>query len=324
MSAYAQKQSADAAAKAQAQNQANFASDRALAYQMFLQGRGQGGSALLPMYFTGTSTEQNLANNAWAQYLANQSAMGTPAEQMARYQAIVQGAMPGMAAGDALVNQLMTGQLTDQQVANMAPVQAARGSLAAAQSQSVMEGLKQQINALTGMRARQGYTGGGGTFEKNLLTAATIPALQQAAQVGAQANLANATETANIRNQGLQQRLGSLNLPLAQGANRVTLTQLPQTAMGAGSQAAMSPFNWFKLQPGTFDPGRTPLIQPIPTTGQIAAQGVGTAATQMGQYFANRALINQMNQGYGGYGNMPENYDEFGGLPQRSYGPPIG
>jgi hypothetical protein len=293
---------AQSAQSAQQQNIDMQKATNALNYQMFLQSRGAGGSSLLPMYFTGTSTEQNLANQAWAQYLASQQALGSPTDQMARYNAIAQGAMPAMQAGDALVNQLFSGQLADQMVANVAPVQAARGGLAEAQKQGTLEALSSRLDAIAAERARAGYSGGGGTFEKNLLTGAAIPAFQQAAQTGAQARLANAMETANIRNQNIQQQLGSLNVPLAQAANRVQLSQLPQTAAASGFQTSMQPFNWFKMNPQAWQAQNLPLVQPIPSTGQIVGQGISSGLSSAGDYYARQQLANQLAQSRTGTG----------------------
>jgi hypothetical protein len=292
--AYAGSQASDSASAANRQNQDIANATNALNYQMFLQSRGSQGSALLPLYFGSQSAEQNLANQAYATYLAEQQGLGTPADQLARYQSIVQGAQPAMSAGDTLVNQLFSGQLADQQVQNIAPVLAARGNVAASQKTGILEGLMQRLNALSADRARSGYVGGGSAFQKNLLTQATIPALQQAATVGAQADLANATDVANIKNQNINTRLGNLSLPLTQAANKIQLTTLPTTAAGSTFVQSLQPFDWFKLQPSAFQAQRPPLVTPVPNTGQVAGQAAGQFSSTLGNYFANRALINQL------------------------------
>lgn len=292
--AYAGSQAADAQAKANKTNQDIANATNALNYQMFLQSRGSEGSAILPTYFG--STEQGIADAAARTFAAEQAALGTPADQIAANQAVVQGQLPAMTAGDQLVNQLFTGELANQQVANIAPVIAARGQVAAAQKQGILEGLSVRLNALAADRARAGYTGGGSTLQRNLLTAATIPALQGAATVGAQADLANATDVANIRNQDLATRLGNLNLPLSQAANRIQLNTLPVTATGQNFQTALQPFNWFRIAPAAYQNQRPPLVTPVGTPGQFAAQAGGQFASTIGNYFANQALINQLQQ----------------------------
>lgn len=294
--AYAGSQAADSASQANKTNQDIANATNALNYQMFLQGRGSQGSALLPMYFGPQGTETNLANQAYATYLADQAALGTPQNQLAGYQSVVQGVTPAATAGDKLVNDLFSGNLADQQVQNISPVLAARGAVAGAQKQGILEGLIQRLNALSADRARAGYQGGGSAFQKNLLTGATIPALQQAATVGAEADLANASDVANIRNTAINTRLNNLGLPLAQAANRIQLNTLPITAAGAASQAALSPLDWFKLQPAAFQAQRPPLVTPVASTGQVAGQAAGQFSSTLGNYFANQALANQVRQ----------------------------
>lgn len=295
--AYAAKSSADSAAAANAANQAIAQSDRALQYQQFLQSRGAQGSALLPMYpsFTSAGVEQNLGNQAYATYLAEQAALGAPKDQIAQYQDIVSGLTPSMVAGDQLVNQLFSGQLEKQQEANIAPVLAARGAVATAQKQGILEGLQARLNALSADRTRQGYTGGGSTFQKNLLTGATIPALQAAGTVGAEADLANAADVAGIKQQAINTKLSNLSLPLTQAGNRLQMSALPATAAGTTYVNSLAPFNWFKLNQQTNVPFRSPYVQPVPGIGSIVGTGVAQGASTLGNYFANRALANQIN-----------------------------
>lgn len=293
---YGAMSASDAANAAAATNAKNVANTNALNYQMFLQSRGAQGNALLPMYAP-QGTEAQIFQNALASYLAEQQALGTPQQQIAQYQGVVQGLQPSMAAGDTLVNQLFGGQLEKQQEANIAPVLAARGQVAAAQKTGILEGLQQQLNALSADRARAGYTGGGSAFQKNLLTGATIPALQAAGTVGAQASLQNASDIAAIKQQDINTRLSNLSLPLTQAGNRIQMQQLPATAIGAGATQSMQPFNWFKLQPQAFQNQNLPLVTPVPNTGQIVGAAVGGGASTLGNYFAQQALINQLQSG---------------------------
>lgn len=152
-------------------------------YQRFLESRGQGGNALLPLYFQ-QGTETGLANDALSAYNAMKAASGTPSEEIARYTAATQAMEPAMAEGDSLINRLFNGQLTEEEIRNIQPVLAARGAVATSQKTGILEGLTQRLNALSADRAKAGYTGGGSAFQKNLLTNATIPALQAASTVG--------------------------------------------------------------------------------------------------------------------------------------------
>lgn len=296
--AYSASSAANSAKEANKTNKEIAASDRALQYQQFLKSRGSEGSAILPMYpsFTDKKVEEQLGNQAFATYLAEQQALGTPEEQIKAYQAIVNGLEPSMVAGDQLVNQLFNGDLERQQQQNIAPVLAARGAVAGAQKQGILEGLIAENNAISASRARAGYQGGGSAFEKSLLTRSTIPALQAAATVGAQADLANASDVAGIKQADINTRLNNLSLPLTQAGNRLQFQALPATAAGATFRNSLQPFDWFKLNPGT--PGWTPspYVTPVPGVGAIVGAGVAQGASTLGNYFANRSLINQVNQ----------------------------
>lgn len=288
--AYSSSKSASAANKA---NQDIANATNALNYQMFLQSRGSQGNALLPMYMQ-PGTEQNLANQAYATWLAEQAALGSPTDQIAANRAITGAMAPSMAAGDALVNQLFSGELANQQVANIQPVLQARAGVAAAQKTGILEGLQARLNALSADRARAGYQGGGSAFQKNLLTGATIPAMQAAATVGAQTDVANAADVAAIKNQDIATRLQNLNLPLSRAANRIQFQNLPATAAGNTFTQSLQPFDWFKLNPSAFQAQRPPLVSPVPGIGSIVGAGVGAGASTLGNYFAMRSLANQM------------------------------
>jgi hypothetical protein len=295
-SAYSASQSSK---DAQNQNAKNVSDTNALNYQLFLQSRGSQGNALLPMYFQ--NTEASLAGNALQAYQAEQAALGSPADQATAYQNIVSGLSPSMTAGDTLVNQLFSGELEKQQEANIAPVLAARGQVAAAQKVGILEGLQARLNALSADRARAGYQGGGSAFEKNALTSATIPALQAAGTVGAEADLQNASDVAGIKQQAINTRLNNLSLPLTQAANRIQLAQLPAAGVGQAATQSLTPFNWFKLNPQSFQAQNKPLVTPVPNVGQIAGQAVGSGASTLGNYFAQSAIANQLNQGTSPY-----------------------
>lgn len=300
-SAYGAKSASDSASAAADQNAKNIADTNQLNYQLFQQSRGSGGNSLLPLYFP-SGTESALASRALQQYYANQASLGTPEQQQAAYQSIIQGLTPAANQADQTVQDLFSGALANQQVANINPVLQARGAVAGAQKQGVLEGLMQRLNAISASRARAGYSGGGSAYEKALLTGATIPALQQAGTVGAQADLANATDVANIKNAAIQTRLQNSSLPLTQAANRIQLYNLPAAATAQSNQQSLGIFDWFKLNPQSFTNQNSPVVNPIPNTGQIVGAAVGQGATALGNYYANKSLIGQLNQNNSGAG----------------------
>lgn len=273
-------------------------------YQRFLESRGQGGQALLPLYFP-QYTEGQLAQDALASYNAQRGLAGSPEQELAAYQSAVQGMMPSMAASDQLVADLLSGKLNEQQVANIQPVLAARSGVAGAQKTGILEGLKARLNALSADRARAGYTGGGSAFQRNLLMGATIPAQQAAATVGAQADLANATDVANLKNAGIQQQLQGLNLPVSQAQNRLNLMTAPQAAQTAAQSGRMNLFNWFKMNPQAYQWNNVPNQMVTPNSMMIAGSGMQAAGNALGSY----GLVNLGAGGGGGSGWNTSTYN---------------
>lgn len=266
-------------------------------YQRFLESRGSGGQALLPMYFP-QGTETGLATDALSAYKAAQAAAGTPDTELARYQSAATGMMPAMSQSDAVVNDLFSGALTEEQVRNIQPVLAARAGVAKAQKTGILEALQTRLNALSADRSRAGYQGGGSAFQKNLLTGATVPAMQAAATVGAQADLSNASDVANIRNAGINTKLSNLNLPLTQAENRLRLITAPQATLGQTQAGRTNLLNWFKMNPQAFSWTGVPNQQLTPN--MLMALGAGT--TTAGQTWAAT----------GGKGGSPPAAQQFG------------
>lgn len=246
-------------------------------YQKFLESRGQGGQALLPLYFP-NNTETQLATDTLNNYLAMQAAAGTPSQEIANFQAAAQAMTPAQNEADMAVNNLFSGRMADQQVANMAPVAAARGAVAKAQKTGILEGLQARLNALSADRARAGYQGGGSALQKNILTSATIPALQAAGTIGAQADLANATDVANIRNTALNTQLQNINLPGQSAVNRMQLSLAPQAAAAQAQANRMNLFNWFKMPVQAFQWNMLPNQQIAPNNMMIAGAAMKGAS----------------------------------------------
>lgn len=278
-----------------AQQQQLYNAARDWDYQRFLESRGQGGQALLPMYAP-SGTESSLFSNVLGNYLAQQSAAGSPAQEIAAYRSIAQAAQPGAAGATGAVNNLFSGALANQQVANIAPVIQARAQVAGAQKEGIYEGLQQRLNAIAADRARAGYVGGGSALQKNLLTGATIPALQQAATVGAQADLASASDVANIRNQNLVAQLQNVNLPVQQAYNQVALQQLPQSAAAQAQQQRLNQFNWFKMQPEAFRWNQIPNAMMTPNDLMIWGGGLSAAGQTLAGAGSTQNMLTALNQ----------------------------
>lgn len=260
--------------------------------------RGSEGSAIYPVY--GTDAEKAVFAAAQNDFKASQAAMGSPADQLAWYQS---GLAPQRAQFDAGVQQvgdIYSGAMTARQIANNAPVAAARTAAAAGQKTSLLQAAQESLN-----RMKAGHPGEFGTFAQKMQLNALAPGLQAAANVTGQANEQNALDMQAIQNMRDTLGLQYLNQPLTSAQQAVSMRLMPTQAVGQAFNASVAPLNMFNIgvgHPPTIPPLPTP--GPIPGWGQIAAAGVGSLATTAGNYYANQKFAQQLaaNQNaYNGY-----------------------
>lgn len=290
--AYAAKSSASSAKEANKTNLGRAAQQRALEERLFHEGRGSAGHAILPEYLG--DFESQLGKDAIAGYKANLNFQGTPEEQLARYEEDAARFRPAFEQGNEVVDSIYSGAMERQQLEDAAPVMAARTGLAKTQRQGILDDITMRLGALEAKNFRKGYVGGS-SAETGAALRATIPLRQQAAGVGALATLQNAQETQGIRDANRALRLNSLGLPAARARAATQFRQIPVAAAGEAAALSTAPFNFFRLPVGQQQASRLPEAVPVLSTGSIVGAGIGSAATSLGNYYANQALVKQAN-----------------------------
>lgn len=287
-------------------------------YRIFQESRGATGNAFLPLYFG--NQEKQLGQDAMTFYNAGRNLFGTPAEQLLKYKQAIGEYQPMLDASRGTLADIFNGNLTDARLEYFRPVGEARETVAATQKQGVLQGLQERLNALNADSARAGYTGTG-SFGQNRLLNATIGARQQAAGLGAYANLENAMDRRGIQDQGANLKIASMDLPYQQAQQALNLEMLPMTQVQQNFSRSLAPFEFFRMGQGNFQYAPLPQVQAVPSAAQIGLTGAAAAANQLGSYYANRGAMNNAQQYQAGtYGTtLPSNFSSLGSNYQGQY-----
>lgn len=264
---------------AQAANSAN--------YNQYLESRGAGGNAILPMY-ADDGTEKRLFDEAVAAYDAGLSGQ-TPDEVVDNYRSILAQMEPSIAAGNQTIDDIYNGNLQREALAYQDPVNKARTAMADTQGTSAMQALAYERNRLAAEEARKGYSGSG-SFANNRLLDSAIGSRQMAAMARATAGFENAKDVADINRGAQGLRVQSLDLAPKRAEQLIALDGAPAEGLARLQLARTKPLDFFRL-----NPGNPPPVQPVPSTGagQLVLQGAGQLAGAAGNVFAtNQAAEN--------------------------------
>lgn len=284
LGAQAQSQATRAQAQqAQEQNQ--------LLRDLFAQSRGSTGHAILPEYFG--PEERRAGEYATSVFDATKDLYGTPADVAARGKAIADRYRPLLESGSRAVEGLYSGELLNKELAAASPVAAARLRQAGTVRQGLLSGIQQRLQAINAQRAGQGFTGSGSAAD-NAALRAQILGNQQAAGAQSAAELQNAEDERQIRQQILDLQLRSPEVAGALARQATGLETLPAELSGAITRSTLSPLDWFKINVGT-PPQQTmaPWAQPNPGVWQILANQTGQLGQQVGSYYLNRDIANR-------------------------------
>lgn len=307
--AFKDRESAKEATQA---NYAQFKQQQAQALKFFDVSRGSEGSAVLPTYQK--EAEKRLSDQALAAYNAVNAL--TPEQQLAQYQSDIDPLLQSQKQTTGFVDSIYSDALLRQRQQEAEPVFAARASVARAQKQGILDDVTARLNAMEAASASNGRVGSGTGFQ-NALFRSTVPLYQQAATVGAQANLQNAQDLYGIGESNRQLKLQSLGLPAQLAQQSIGLRQLPQQAVIANQLTAQKPFGMFNIGTAAFQPAMPPQIPAVPSGLGIVAGGLGAAGQQLGQYYANQqyakalkdASTNYNQPAYNPYAAGAVNYD---------------
>jgi hypothetical protein len=293
-SAYAANKASSAQKAASAQNAKNVADTNQLNYEMFLQGRGSDGSAVLPMYLkmpgTGNLFEEQLGRDLVDNYRAGYK---PPGEQLTDYQSRIDKFAPSMAGARDAVTGVFDGTTGKKIIDNLTPVAAARMKSANVRGDAGMQALNETLNEVKAVQQGKGYSGDG--LASNLLGFSARRAINtDVAGARSSAELANAMDEKAARDYAIQLQLQNLGLPYSMAQQEVNLSQLPQRALYDLQASRMQPLNFVRIGTNQFQYQPMPTVQPIASTGQLVGQGIGQAAGGIGNYLAKKQLADQM------------------------------
>lgn len=302
-SAYAASEQSAAADQANETNRINAMNTNQLNYEMFRQGRGSQGNAVLPLYSTdadGNPVEPALFGDAYRTYLNTAGSVSPQA--LANMQQLAAQTYPAQTGAVSTVNDIFNGQRTDRMVANQQPVYDARMSLAQSTKNAKLEALNQTLNEIDMRQARKGFSGDTSGNRRMSYDARQNANTSGAIDIG-QAKLANATDQATLRNQGEDVKLNNLSLPYAIGQQSINLANLPSRTLTENQNARLGGMNFFRIGTNQFQYQPLPQVQPVASTGQIVGQAVGSLAQTGLQSYNNQQMLNQQQQANADYVN---------------------
>lgn len=283
--------SAKKAAKLNAASQAN-ADERN--YQMFRESRGEGGSAILPLYLKsqdGRFAEGILGQDTMEAY----DAFHQGPESLAGYRNRLDAFSPAVSGARKTANDIFSGGIQKEMQANFEPVKSARVKF---KRGAAIDALGKTLNEIKAVQAGQGRSGSD-SLAGNMLQ---FQARKAAGDEVAGANLQNTEEERAINDMALQLRLQNMQLPYAMAKQDMDIFNLPQDTYIDQLLKEQAPFSFFRI--GTGNPPQTQPVRynAIPSTGQLVAQGVGQGAGSL----ANMYFQNQLQQQY--LNAMPNNF----------------
>lgn len=294
-SAYGASQQAGATSDANAANAANAMATNEQNERLYHESRGSKGFSILPEYMkrNGKPFEKRLAGDAM-QFYRQLDNRRSPKELMTRAQTAVNTFKPSQAAAEQTVSDLFSGALTQEALGNLEPLAAERLQSAQTLREAGQNALAEQLGGINRNAARQGFVGD--TFGNRLLASTAMRnSMSDAAIREAAAREQNAADAMKVKQTALVTRLQSLNLPFAMAQNKVATGNLSENAALDQAARRQQLLEWFRIGPGSFRYSPLPQVSPVASTGQIVAQGVGAAAGAAGGFYANKALIADMN-----------------------------
>lgn len=298
--------------------------DRAFQKLMFDESRGSTGHAFLPTYLG--NQEKLLGQDAIAFYNSARNLLGTPEQQLARYNAAINPTRFAAEAGLGSLSDVYNGNLTQSRIGYAQPVMDARRQVAQTQKQGIQQGWEEVKNRVAALNQKRGFSGTSGS-ELQALTRGTIGARQAAAGAGALANLQNAEDARGIYDQGAQLRLSMLGQPYQLGQQALNMEMLPMNQVQSNFGRSMDPFSAFRIGTQAFSPTPLPQQPVVPSAFQRFAPALGNMVNNAGTAFANYKMQQNYDNALAGYqtsnaiNNLPVGYgtDNFGSSDFRDW-----
>ena len=277
--AYSASQASAANKNAQTANMNQAAATNAYNLMMNQQNRGSTGFTTMPLYATtagGSPFEPQLFGDTRSVY----DATGTlsPQSQLDQYGNIIGITAGAQAGAGATVNDIYNGGLLQQDLSNLAPVQASRLTAVATQKQGTLEALQGTLNNIKAIQAGKGY--GGDSFGSNLLSfAARQGANTTASNALSAAQEANAADTNRIQANDINRRLANLSVPYQMAQQNINTANLPNNTLlnqMALRQQLFGQNSGFRIPLNNYQIGPAPQATPVAGNGQIIGQAVGS------------------------------------------------
>jgi hypothetical protein len=272
--------SADAQEDAADQNARNVKNTNQLNYKMWQESRGLNGNAVMPLYLTdgsGQPWEKALGTKLTTDW---DKLVGSTSPEA--FAAATQSQAPALAQANRAVSGLFNGQSEQAQMNNFAPVKAARVSF---NRQSALDALNKTLSEINAVQAGQGFTGDSmGTrllrFDANKSAGDTLSGV----------NLENLQEERSIHDSALSNRLQNAQLPATMAQTDAAFLRLPEDQYLDEINRGLQPMTFLRI--GTAQPFQNqnlPVVNPIPSMGQIILQGVnGAANTGLSYWMQNQ------------------------------------
>jgi len=208
-------------------------------------------------------------------------------DMIARDAGIVAGYEPQVAAGDQLISDLYSGDVTDAMLAEAKPVQDSRIRLANMERDAGIEALQDKLNEIRTIQAKKGFTGDS-LAQQRLEFDARRRIGTDSARARGGAELENAQETQRIQGAGRDLQFRSLDVPFNRAGQRINLANLPAQSAQQRFSAAMAPMNFFRIGGANFQVQGPPERSSVPSAGQIALTGLGSANSTLGRAVLDR------------------------------------
>lgn len=213
---------------------------------------------------------------------------GAALQNMIRHgEGIVDKYEPQVEAGDQLISDVFSGDVTRAMLDEAAPVQASRIKLANMEKDAGIEALQDKLNEIRTIQAKKGFTGDSLTKHRLEFDARRRIGTDSARAMGG-AELENASETARIKGAGRDLQFKSLDAPFNRAGQRLNLDNLPTLTAQQRFSAAMAPMQFFRTGGANFQVQGPPERSSVPGAGQIALTGLGSAGATVGRALLDR------------------------------------
>jgi hypothetical protein len=266
---------------------------------MFEESRGQGGSAVLPLFLKnrdGSKFESQLGTDLVDDYNKTRG-------EVPDFEAVKAGYNPAMTEARRTGNAIFDGGVRRELENNFAPVKAARVNMS---RQAASDALSKTLDEIEAMQSGRGFEGD--SMGNRMLK---FGANKQAADTVAGANFQNISDERGIADAATNLKLSNLNLPYALANENIEFEKAPHDAYIDEVMNGLQPLSFLRIggsQP--FQYQNKPMVQPGLSVGGAfgagAASNIGTAGTQ-----ALRQWL-QRNNSVGGSGGGASGYQGNG------------